>query len=128
MNLGNLLLTAEQSGGGMSSLLLLGGMLVVLYLIMFLPQRKQQKRDAEMRSSLDVGDEVITQGGIVGTIVSLKDEMITIETGADRVKLRILRNAVLQNRTAMERARDEAVAKAEAKEAAKKEKNKDKSK
>ena len=128
MFLGKLFLTAEQSGSGMSSLLLLGGMMILLYLIMFLPQRKQQKRDAEMRSSLDVGDEVITQGGIVGTIVSLKEETLIIETGADRVKLRILRNAVLQNRTAMDRARDEAVAKAEAKEAAKKNKNKDKDK
>lgn len=86
----------------MSSYLMLGLMLVVVYLIMFLPQRKQQKKDAAMRASLDIGDEVLTQGGIVGRVVSLKDDTIVIETGSDRVKIRVLRNAVVANTTPKE--------------------------
>lgn len=64
-------------------------MLVVIYLIMFLPQRKQQKKEAAMRSALEIGDEILTQGGIIGRVVSLKDDTIVIETGSDRVKIRI---------------------------------------
>ena len=74
-------------------------MLVVIYLIMFLPQRKQQKKEAAMRSALEIGDEILTQGGIIGRVVSLKDDTIVIETGSDRVKIRILRNAVAANTT-----------------------------
>ena len=88
-----------QAGNPMGSYIMLIGMLVVVYLVMFLPQRKQQKKDAAMRSSLDVGDEVLTQGGIVGRVVSLKEDTIVIETGSDRVKIRILRNAVIANTT-----------------------------
>ena len=74
-------------------------MLVVIYLIMFLPQRKQQKKEAAMRSALEIGDEILTHGGIIGRVVSLKDDTIVIETGSDRVKIRILRNAVAANTT-----------------------------
>lgn len=86
----------------MSSYLLMGGMLVLIYFMMFLPQRKQQKREAQMRASLDIGDEILTQGGILGRVVSLREDSIVIETGTDRVKLRILRNAVAANTTPKE--------------------------
>ena len=84
---------------GMSSYVMLIVMMVAIYFIMFLPQRKQQKKDAAMRSSLDIGDEVLTQGGIIGRVVSLKEDTIVIETGSDRVKIRILRSAVVANTT-----------------------------
>lgn len=97
--MGNTLL---QAANPMSSYLMLAAMLVVVYLVMFLPQRKQQKKEAAMRAALDVGDEVLTQGGIIGRVVSLKDDTIVIETGSDRVKIRILRNAVVANTTPKE--------------------------
>ena len=81
------------------SYIMMAVMLVVIYLIMFLPQRKQQKKEAAMRSALEIGDEILTQGGIIGRGVSLKDDTIVIETGSDRVKIRILRNAVAANTT-----------------------------
>ncbi|MFV0498137.1 MAG: preprotein translocase subunit YajC [Candidatus Fimivivens sp.] len=86
----------------MGSYLMMGAMLVVVYLVMFLPQKKQQKKDAQMRASLDVGNEVLTQGGIIGRVVSLKDDTIVIETGSDRIKIRILRSAIVANTTPKE--------------------------
>lgn len=86
----------------MGSYIMMGAMLVVVYLVMFLPQRKQQKKDAQMRASLDIGNEVLTQGGIIGRVVSVKDDTIVIETGSDRVKIRILRSAVVANTTPKE--------------------------
>ena len=81
------------------SYIMMAVMLVVIYLIRCLPQRTQQKKEAAMRSALEIGDEILTQGGIIGRVVSLKDDTIVIETGSDRVKIRILRNAVAANTT-----------------------------
>ncbi len=86
----------------MGSYIMMGAMLVVVYLVMFLPQRKQQKKEAQMRASLDIGNEILTQGGIIGRVVSLKDDTLVIETGSDRVKIRILRSAVVANTTPKE--------------------------
>lgn len=76
---------------------------VVMYFFMIRPQKKREKEAAAMRNAMEIGDEVITIGGIVGTVVSLKDDTIVIETGSDRSKIRILRSAVQANNTAMER-------------------------
>ena len=57
-------------------------------------QKKQAKAVDNMRNNLQVGDEITTIGGIIGKIVSIKDETVLIETGHDRTKIRILRTAV----------------------------------
>lgn len=69
-------------------------MVVVFYFVMIRPQKKQEKQIAEMRDSLSVGDEVVTIGGIIGTVLIIKDDKIMIETGNDRTKLTILRSSV----------------------------------
>ena len=72
-----------------------------------------------MRNSLEIGDEIITIGGIVGKVVTIREEDLVIETGADRTKMKIQRWAVNTNKTKMEQHRKEVEA---AKEAAKKKK------
>ena len=67
---------------------------VVFYFLLIRPQKKQEKQIAEMRDSLAVGDEVVTIGGIIGTVLIIKDDKIMIETGNDRTKLTILRSSV----------------------------------
>lgn len=84
---------------------------VIIYFFMIRPQKKRDKAAASMRNALEVGDEIITIGGIIGTVVSLKDETLVIETGSDRSKIRILRSAVQTNNTAMEKAAAAAVSK-----------------
>ena len=69
-------------------------MVVGFYFAMIRPQKKQEKQIAEMRDSLAVGDEVVTIGGIIGTVLIIKDDKIMIETGNDRTKLTILRSSV----------------------------------
>ena len=53
-------------------------------------------------STLQIADEIMTSGGIIGRIVSMKEDTLVIETGSDRSKIRIARWAVAQNLTAME--------------------------
>ena len=70
-----------------------------LYFIMIRPQRKKQKEEKKMRENLQVGDEVITIGGIYGRVVSLKEDSMVIESKSDHSKLTIARWALQQNLT-----------------------------
>ena len=69
-------------------------MLVMLYFMIYRPQKKQEKKDAAMRSSLEIGDQVTTIGGIIGRVVAIKDDTFVLESGADRVKIRFTKNAI----------------------------------
>ena len=88
-----------QGGGGWISIVFLVVMIGVMYFVMIRPQRKQQKQEAKMRNELQIGDEIITIGGIFGRVVSLKDDSIVIESSGDRSKIQITRTAVAQNLT-----------------------------
>ena len=74
------------------------GMLVVVVVVFYFfgirPQKKQEKEAADMRNNLTVGDEITTIGGIIGKVVSIKDETCVIETSHDRTKIRILKSAI----------------------------------
>lgn len=94
----------------------------VMYFVMIRPQKKKQKEDQQMRDSVEVGDEITTIGGIMGRVVVVKEDSITIETGADRNKMKIARWAISTNNTAVEKAEAEKAAAKEAAEAEKKKK------
>ena len=68
--------------------------LVLMYFIMIRPQQKKQKEEQKMRNNLRVGDELTTIGGIRGRVVSIKDDMITIESGSDRTKMQFMKWAI----------------------------------
>ena len=68
-------------------------MLVLLYFMIYRPQKKQEKKDAAMRAALEIGDQVVTIGGIVGRVVAIKEDTFVLETGSDRVKIRFTKNA-----------------------------------
>ena len=68
-------------------------MLVLLYFMIYRPQKKQEKKDAAMRAALEIGDQVVTIGGIVGRVVAIKDDTFVLETGSDRVKIRSCQHA-----------------------------------
>ena len=80
--------------GNYSGIIIILVMFVGMYFLMIRPQKKQEKQINEMRNNLQVGDEITTIGGIIGKIVSIKEETVMIETGHDRTKIRILKTAV----------------------------------
>ncbi len=82
------------AGGMISTIVMLVLMVAVFYFFVIRPQKKQEKEVATMRNALQVGDEITTVGGIIGKIVSIKEETVMIETGNERTKIRILRSAV----------------------------------
>ena len=105
--------------GSLSMILMMAAIFAVMYFLMIRPQKKKQKEEQAMRDNLQIGDEITTIGGIVGKIVTVKDDTLIIETGADRNRMKITRWAISQNNTANEKL---AAERAAAKEAAEKEK------
>lgn len=78
-------------------------MFLLLYFIAIRPQKKRDRELKEMQNSLEVGDEIITGGGIVGIVVRTGDDTVVIETGGERHKLRIKKWAITENVSAVER-------------------------
>ena len=74
------------------------GMIVILFVVFYFflirPQKKQEKKDNEMREALAVGDEVTTIGGIIGKVISIKGETFVLETTKDKTKIRFLKGAI----------------------------------
>lgn len=92
---GNTADAAQQSPlAAFSMPIMLIAMIAIFYFLMIRPQRKQEKEAQNMRDSLAIGDEVTTIGGIIGEVVSIKDETCVIETSKDHCRIRILKSAI----------------------------------
>ena len=81
--------------GGLASLIILyGGMIALFYFLFMRPQKKKMKQEETMRNALQVGDEVVMTSGILGKIINIKDDEVTIETSAARTQIKFMKNAV----------------------------------
>lgn len=102
--------TAAQAPTGGSMMMQLVIPLVIMFVLLYFmairPQKKREQEAKDMQNSLQVGDEIITSGGIVGMIFRVGDDTVVIETGGERHKLRIKKWAIAENVTAMERAKE----------------------
>ena len=82
---------------GYTGIIMIVLLFVVFYFFLIRPENKKKKQLQQMRSALKVGDQVTTIGGLVGKVVSIKDDMITFETGEDRVRIQVMRWAISAN-------------------------------
>lgn len=98
-NTGFLLTQGSGNDSFWTMIILYGLIIAVFYFILIRPQSKQKKKEEDMRNSLEVGDTIVTIGGIIGRVVSIKEEDIVIETGADRNKMKIKKWAIGSNET-----------------------------
>ena len=121
-------LTATATTGGMASpLIMMVLMFAIFYFMLIRPENKRKKEAEQMRSSVRTGDKIVTIGGIVGTVVNVKENRIVIETGADQVRIELEKWAISSNETASEAAKAEAKKAQEAKAKAKAAKKAEKS-
>ncbi len=96
------------TGAGMGgTIIMLVVMVAVFYFMLIRPENKRKKEAEEMRTSLKVGDKITTIGGIVGTVVNVKDDKFVIETSADQVRIEFAKWALSTNDSAAERAKAE---------------------
>ena len=122
-------LEATTSAGAsiMSMLITFLPMILIFYFLLIRPENKRKKEAEALRSALKKGDKITTIGGIVGTVVDVKEDKFVIETGADQVRIELAKWALSTNETAAaaakEQAKKDAEAKAKAKAVKKAEKN-----
>ncbi|HOA34082.1 MAG TPA: preprotein translocase subunit YajC [Clostridiales bacterium] len=102
-----------------ASLLMLIPFMALMYFTILRPEKKRRKQEQEMRDSVQIGDEITTLGGIMGRVVTIKEDSLVIETGSDRNKIKIARWGIQTNNTAEERLQAEKEAAAAAKAAEK---------
>ena len=113
-------LTTTAAPGGMgSTIIMMLAMLAIFYFMLIRPENKRKKEAEEMRSSVKTGDKITTIGGVVGTVVDVKENNIVIETSADQVRIEFAKWAISSNETAAENAKAEAKKAQEAKAKAK---------
>ena len=87
--------------GGLSGTIMSVGWIVILFALMYFmlirPQKKQQKEMQKMISALEVGDKIVTIGGMIGKVVHVSADKLTFETGEDRVRIEITKWAISSN-------------------------------
>ena len=107
-------------------IIMMVAMVAILYFVLIRPENKRKKEAQKLRDTVKVGDKITTIGGIVGTVVNVKDDRFVLETGADQVRIEFEKWALSTNDTAAAAAKEkqkreqEAKAKAKAAKAAKK--------
>ena len=115
----SIFLSAAPAGGMFSTILMLVMMLAIFYFMLIRPENKRKKEAEQMRSSVKTGDKIVTIGGIMGVVVSVKDDRIVMESSADQVRIELAKWAISSNETAAEAAKAEAKKAQEAKAKAK---------
>lgn len=106
----NLLMAAEASAtaqgstlGSMLTLIIpIALMIVIFYFLIIRPEKKRNKEMQDMLNNIQVADEVITTGGIIGRVLSVKEDTVLIETGSDRTKIRVMKSSIAKNNTVHE--------------------------
>ena len=111
--------TTDPGTGMFGTVIMLVAMVAIFYFMLIRPESKRKKEAEKMRSNLKTGDRITTIGGIVGTVVSIKDDKFVIETSADQVRVEFAKWALSTNDSAAERAQEEAKKAQEAKAMAK---------
>lgn len=118
--------TDLAGGSMMSTVLMLVAMVAVFYFMLIRPENKRKKEAENMRSSVKTGDKITTIGGIIGTVVSVKEDKFVMETSADQVRIEFAKWAISSNESAAAakeaetKKAEEAKAKAKAEKKAKK--------
>ena len=120
-------LTTSTTPGLASPLIMMVVMFAIFYFMLIRPENKRKKEAEQMRSSVKTGDKITTIGGIIGTVVNVKEDKIVSETSADQVRIEMAKWAISTNDTAeaaaKEKAKKDQEAKAKAKAAKKAEKD-----
>ena len=110
----------DAAGASMgSTVIMLVLMVAVSYFMLIRPENKRKKEAEQMRGAIKTGDKITTIGGIIGTVVNVKEDKIVIETSADQVRMELAKWAVSTNETAAEAKKAEAKKAQEAKAKAK---------
>ena len=99
---GTFALALQLGGSGLLGLAPLVFIFAIFYFLLILPQQRKQKKWHAMLGQLKTGDKIVTTGGLRGTIISLKDDALTLRVPPDNLKLEVSRSSVVSVATAEE--------------------------
>ena len=85
---------AAQQGDPMTSLIFFGGMILIFYFLLIRPQQKRAKEHRNMVAALSKGDEVVTNGGLLGKVTEVGEEYLTVDLGSDNL-VKLQKQAVM---------------------------------
>ena len=88
---------SATGASGWTSIIMMVVIVAVFYFLMIVPEKKRKKKAQEMRDSIEVGDKIVTIGGMIGKVVHVSADKITFETGEDRVRIEITKWAISSN-------------------------------
>ncbi|MBN1999017.1 preprotein translocase subunit YajC [candidate division KSB1 bacterium] len=86
---------SKQGDSNWGNILFFGAIFLIMYLFLFAPQRRKQKEHQQMMADLKNGDKVLTVGGIIGVIASVKDNSVVLKVG-ENIKIEFSRTAIAQ--------------------------------
>lgn len=89
-----LILQQQPAANPVMSFLPIIIIVAIFYFLVFMPMQKQKKAQAAMLAALQAGNEVVTTGGIVGTVVSVSDQTLILRVKPDNIKLQVARSSV----------------------------------
>ena len=81
--------------------------LVIFYAILIIPENKRKKKYNAMLSALEVNDDVVTRGGIIGKVVNIQDDYVIVQSGPDKARIKITKNGISNVLTEKEEKIDE---------------------
>ena len=93
----------QVSAGGITPVLMMVGIFAVFYFLLIMPQQRRQKKWQAMLNDLKNGDKVVTSGGLKGTVLSMKDDAVTLRIPPDNIKIEVVRSSIVSLTTEEER-------------------------
>jgi len=82
-------------GGGLAPIVMMVAIFAIFYFLLIMPQQRKQKKWQEMLKQIKSGDKVVTSGGLTGTIMSVKDEVVVLRLPPDNIKLEVARSSIV---------------------------------
>jgi len=95
-------LLAQSLGAGAGPIVMMVAIFAVFYLLLIMPQQRRQKKWQAMLSQVKPGDKVVTSGGLTGSIMSVKDDVVVLRVPPDNIKLEVARSSIVTLTTAEE--------------------------
>ena len=94
---------AQTAIGGAAPLLMMVGIFAVFYFLLIMPQQRRQKKWQAMLETIKSGDRVTTSGGLKGTVLSMKDDVVLLRVPPDNIKIEVVKSSIVSLTTEEER-------------------------
>ena len=94
---------AQSAIGGAAPLLMMVGIFAIFYFLLIMPQQRRQKKWQAMLATIKSGDRVTTSGGLKGTVLSIKDDVVLLRIPPDNIKMEVVKSSIVSLTTEEER-------------------------